>query len=187
VLRGFAFDDDERRAKTSRALQAFEDDFAKRFPTPPTDAATATAVVSYVIDFIGRSTLVAASPAYRQGDWFDRVIEATIIHLEASSRGTSDWTSALDIYEGLYAVPLMTVHKSKGLEYHTVIFVGLDDGAWFNFQRQSKEETAGFFVAFTRAKQRVVFTYCAGRGTRAQIAPLYDLLKKAGVQTIKKA
>jgi len=187
MLRGFAFDDDERRAKTARALQAFEDDFVTRFPTPPTDAATAAAVVNHVIDFVGRSKLQAASPAYRQGDWFDRVIEATIIHLVASSRGTRDWASALDTYEGLYVVPLMTAHKSKGLEYHTVIFVGLDDGAWFNFQRQSKEETAGFFVAFTRAKQRVVFTYCAGRGTRAQIAPLYELLKKAGVQTVKKA
>jgi len=62
----------------------------------------------------------------------------------------------------------------------------LDDGAWFNFEKQSHEETAGFFVAFTRAKQRVVFTYCAQRGTRDDIAPLYDLLKQAGVQTIKK-
>lgn len=80
----------------------------------------------------------------------------------------------------------MTVHKSKGLEYHTVIFMGLEDSAWFNFQRQSDEETAGFFVAFTRAKQRVIFTYCSARGSRAQIAPLYDLLKKAGVQTTSK-
>lgn len=93
----------------------------------------------------------------------------------------------MDAYEGLHAVPLMTVHKSKGLEYHTVMFVGLDDGAWFNFRKQSAEETAGLFVAFSRAKQRVIFTYCAARGTRAQIAPLYDLLKQAGVQTIKKA
>lgn len=47
-------------------------------------------------------------------------------------------------------------------------------------------ETAGFFVAFTRAKQRVIFTYCSARGSRAQIAPLYDFLKKAGVQTTSK-
>jgi superfamily I DNA/RNA helicase len=108
------------------------------------------------------------------------------MHLETSSKGAKDWASALDTYEGLHAIPLMTIHKSKGLEYHTVIFVGLDDGAWFNFGKQSQEETAGFFVAFTRAKQRVVFTYCAQRGTRAAIAPLYDLLKQAGVQTIAK-
>jgi superfamily I DNA/RNA helicase len=78
----------------------------------------------------------------------------------------------------------MTIHKSKGLEYHTVMFVGLDDGAWFAFQSQTKEEMCGFFVAFTRAKQRVIFSYCAARGRRTAIAPLYTLLKGAGVQTI---
>jgi superfamily I DNA/RNA helicase len=67
-----------------------------------------------------------------------------------------------------------------------VIFVGLDDGAWFAFQTQTKEETCGFFVAFTRAKQRVVFSYCSSRAQRNAVAPLYTLLKSAGVQTIAK-
>lgn len=185
-LRGVAFDDEDRRAKASKSLQQFADDFATRYPTPPADAATAAAIVKDVFDFVGRPQLLAASPAYRQGDWFERVVEATTLHLETCAKGASDWTEALDTYEGLHAVPLMTVHKSKGLEYHTVIFIGLDDGAWFNFQKQSQEETSGFFVAFTRARQRVIFTYCSARGTRAQIAPLYDLLRKAGVQTVKK-
>jgi superfamily I DNA/RNA helicase len=186
-LRGFALDDDDRRTREVKTLQEFSDEFVKRFPTPPADDVQAEAIIKFIIDFVGRANLLAASPAYRQGGWFERVKDAARMHLAASSNGAAEWEAALDTYEGLHAVPLMTVHKSKGLEYHTVIFVGLDDGAWFNFQRQSQEETAGFFVAFTRAKQRVVFTYCAGRGTRAQIAPLYDLLKKAGVQTIKKA
>jgi len=81
----------------------------------------------------------------------------------------------------------MTIHKSKGLEYHTVIFVGLEDNAWFNFKKQTQEETSGFFVAFTRAKQRVIFSYCEERGDRDGIAPLYELLTCAGVKTIAKA
>jgi ATP-dependent exoDNAse (exonuclease V) beta subunit len=36
----------------------------------------------------------------------------------------------------------MTIHKSKGLEYHTVIFVGLDDGAWWSFKKDEYEATA---------------------------------------------
>ena len=127
---------------------------------------------------------MAAHPAYAQGGWRDKVVQAATLHLQASSQATKDWTDALDAYEGVHAVPLMTIHKSKGLEYHTVIFVGLDDGAW----RRSFEEdraTAGFFVAFTRAKQRVVFTYCARRGTRKAIATLYQLLLDAGVKIIE--
>lgn len=111
--------------------------------------------------------------------------EAAAVHLHGSSASAADWTQALDAYEGLHAIPLMTIHKSKGLEYHTVIFVGLDDGAWWSFAGDQVEATAGFFVAFTRAKQRVVFTYCARRGARTKIATLYGLLSKAGVQTVQ--
>jgi superfamily I DNA/RNA helicase len=185
-LHGLAPDADDRRAKAATALQTFCDDFAQRFPAPPRDAAGAKKAVDDVLVFLGRPRLLAVSPAYRQGDWYARVRDAAILHLQASSNGAACWAAALDVYEGLHALPLMTVHKSKGLEYHTVAFVGLDDGAWFNFARQSHEETAGFFVAFTRAKQRVIFTYCAKRGSRGEIAPLYKLLADAGVKTIAK-
>jgi hypothetical protein len=55
------------------------------------------------------------------------------------------------------------------------------DGAWWSFAGDQSKATAGFFAAFTRAKQRVVFTYCAARGTRSGIAALYNLLMSAGV------
>ena len=121
----------------------------------------------------------------RRAGGFEKVVEATAVHLHGSSADAADWTETLDTYEGLHAIPLMTIHKSKGLEYHSVIFVGLDDGAWWSFAGDQMEATAGFFVAFTRAKQRVVFTYCAKRGARTKIATLYGLLSKAGVQTIQ--
>jgi len=120
-------------------------------------------------------------------DWLEKVLASAATHLAQSAANAIDWTSALDAYEGLQATPLMTIHKSKGLEYHTVIFVGLDDGAWWSFSSDQIEGTAGFFVAFTRAGQRVAFTYCARRGTRTKIATLYELLTQAGVQMIKVA
>lgn len=82
----------------------------------------------------------------------------------------------------------MTTHKSNGLEYHTVVFVGLEDGAYFSFARESVEETCNFFVALSRAKRRVYFTFSAsraadrnGRTTRSALRPLYQLLANAGV------
>lgn len=51
----------------------------------------------------------------------------------------------------------MTLHKRKGLEYHTVIVLGFDDSAWWSYTKDPAEATACFFVAFTRAKQRVIF------------------------------
>lgn len=141
-----------------------------------------------VLDFIGPDRLLAAHPAYAQGNWLGKVMQAVVLHLTASAEGASDWFAALDAYEGVHAVPLMTIHKSKGLEYHTVIFVGLDDDAWRrSFVEDQAEATAGFFVAFTRAKQRVLFTYCVRRGAREAIATLYQLLLGAGVQIVEVA
>lgn len=61
-LRGFAFDDDDRRQKETKALQAFADELIKRFPKPPADAAAAAAIVKFVTEFVGRANLLAASP-----------------------------------------------------------------------------------------------------------------------------
>jgi len=183
-MRGLALDDETGRAKIAKALDALTLEFAKEFPTPVANRAQAGAVVKKLLDFVGKQSLLTASPAYRQGDWMSKVIEAATRQLEESCRDAKDWSGALDNYEGLHAIPLMTIHKSKGLEYHTVIFVGLDDGAWFAFQTQTAEETCGFFVAFTRAKQRVIFSYCSARAQRDAVAPLYTLLKDAGVRTI---
>jgi superfamily I DNA/RNA helicase len=187
MLNGLSLDDDAGRAKVVKRLNAFEAEFRAKYPAPVTSLADAERVVQSLIAFIGRANILAASPAYRQGDWLDKVTDAAALHLEASSGAAENWTEALDEYEGVHTVPLMTIHKSKGLEYHTVIFVGLDDQAWWSFAHDKVEATAGFFVAFTRAKQRVLFSYCPQRGDRSKIAALYQLLTKAGVKTIKSA
>ncbi len=75
----------------------------------------------------------------------------------------------------------MTIHKSKGLEYHTVIFLGLDDDQWWSFSRDTTEAVRTFFVGLSRAEQRTIFTYCAARGGRQNIRSLYDFLAAAGV------
>jgi superfamily I DNA/RNA helicase len=185
MLNGLALDDEAGRAKVVKRLNAYEADFRKTFPNPESAQDKADKLVQSLIAFIGMPNILAASPAYRQGDWFEKVSEAAALHLEMACKSAKSWSEALDEYEGVFSVPLMTIHKSKGLEYHTVIFVGLDDQAWWSFANDKIEATAGFFVAFTRAKQRVVFSYCVQRGDRSKIAPLYKLLTDAGVKTIK--
>jgi superfamily I DNA/RNA helicase len=185
ALRGITPDDGAAQARFAVELDRFAADLRGRYPSPPTTDTTAAALTAEIVNFIGRDRLLAAHPAYAQGGWLDKIVDAATLHLHASSQGAKNWTDALDAYEGLHSVPLMTIHKSKGLEYHTVIFVGLDDDAWRrSFEEDRVEATAGFFVAFTRATQRVIFTYCAQRGTRRAIATLYQLLLDAGVKIV---
>ncbi len=187
VLRGVSPDEEAARARLAGELDAYATKLTTAHSSPPKSKAVARSIVDDILAFIGRERLIAVHPAYGQGGWLDKVLDATAAHLVASSTGGIDWSSALDAYEGVHAIPLMTIHKSKGLEYHTVIFVGLDDVAWWSFGGDPIEATAGFFVAFTRAKQRVVFTYCMPRGARTKIAPLYEHLREAGVKRIKMA
>jgi superfamily I DNA/RNA helicase len=88
----------------------------------------------------------------------------------------------LDRFEGLGQVPLMTVHKSKGLEFHTMIFYGLDNRTWWSLTPARAEELNAFFVAFTRARQRAFFTVCEERG--APITWIENLLIPAGVHRV---
>ena len=181
-MRGIDSDDVIRQSKLVRELDSYTTELAARFSHPPQSKPASRSLVNNILNFVGSEHVIRSHPAYAQGAWFEKVLDATAEHLLSSSTHTADWSSALDMYEGVHSIPLMTIHKSKGLEYHTVIFVGLDDGAWWSFSQDEIEATAGFFVAFTRAKQRVIFTYCASRGTRTKIATLYELLTKAGVQ-----
>lgn len=178
---------DANHRQLSKSLDDFASGLADRYPDPPTSQEQAAELVRALADFLGRDRLKAAHPAYAQGDWFAKVEDCVSQHLLSSAASAPDWVSTLDVYEGLDAVALMTIHKSKGLEYHTVVFVGLDDAAWWSYTRETTESTAGFFVAFTRAKQRVIFTYCPTRGNRNEIKPLYALLEQAGVPTIRQA
>ena len=79
----------------------------------------------------------------------------------------------------------MTIHKSKGLEYQTVIFIGLEDSAFWNFRNQKEEEVNNFFVAMSRAKRRLIFTFTDIRNDRRNswttIQSLYEILRNRGL------
>ena len=152
----------------------------KELPASPAQLRT---LIDAILDFLGESNIKLSYPEYHQGDWYAQVVERTVSYLSESCQNSPDWPSALDDFEGANSVPLMTIHKSKGLEYHTIVFLALDDDAWWNFQNEPQESRSTFFVAFSRAKQRVIFTYCPQRGRRSLIASLYELLQSAGVPT----
>lgn len=154
-----------------------------------------TGLLGRAIEFVGPSSLKAQYPQYAQGDFFDTTVEKLRQHLAHSCVGAPTTRHALARCLGEDCVPIMTIHKSKGLEYHTVVFLGLEDSAFWSFAEQSQEDLCAFFVAFSRAKKQVFFTFSEsrvsreGRGetpqSRQTIGVLYDLLVQAGVPVEK--
>jgi len=146
------------------------------------NAITAGEIADMLLDFVGVSALRTAFPAYQRERDFERVWNGFITLLKECAEYGNNWSEVLDEFEGVGQVTLMTVHKSKGLEFHTMIFYGLDNQSWWSLTPQKSEELNAFFVALTRAKQRAFFSQCMERG-RA-IGWIENLLAPAGVQSI---
>ena len=65
-------------------------------------------------------------------------------------------------------VALMTVHSSKGLEFPYVFVVGMEEnifpsGGWMASESEIEEERRLFYVAMTRAKKAVAFSFTQTR------------------------
>jgi DNA helicase-2/ATP-dependent DNA helicase PcrA len=65
-------------------------------------------------------------------------------------------------------VTLMTIHAAKGLEFPHVYIVGIEEelfpsGMSSHTQKDLEEERRLFYVALTRAEQRVTLSYCKSR------------------------
>jgi len=73
------------------------------------------------------------------------------------------------------AVSLMTLHAAKGLEFDTVILVGMEDGLLpssrsFVDSDAVEEERRLFYVGVTRAQQRLLLTHSKYRYTYGQMS-----------------
>lgn len=195
LLMEFLLDDDGGEiALAARRLEHRLGEFVKvvrsEIVTTKKDEEAVHSLALKILAFLTREALAAAYPQYAQGTLLDDTLKklATALAIYLRDR---QWMDAVDAVEGAYSVPIMTMHKSKGLEYHTVVFVGLEDSALWGFARSESEETRGFFVAFSRAEKRVLFTFSEQRPRgpgkaaetqgRTTIGRLYDLLKEAGV------
>lgn len=137
-------------------------------------------LVQRVLSFVDLAGLARVYPPYGTGETLGIATDAIALYLTECAANAEDWTSAISEFEGADQIPLMTIHKSKGLEYDTVLFVGLDDRMWWSHKAGDYEGRATFFVGLSRAKQRVIFTYCEARGTRKAVSDLYELLAAAG-------
>jgi superfamily I DNA/RNA helicase len=73
-------------------------------------------------------------------------------------------------------VSLLTMHAAKGLEFAVVFVAGMEDGivpfSWAEEHRSDAEERRLFYVAMTRAKDRLFLTRAMQRQWRGQLRSL---------------
>lgn len=151
------------------------------------------AIVISILDYWGDDNIRVVFPAYSQGSFFYEVVTHFVELLwEEKKRYRGDWIRAVEDFQGKETIPIMTIHKSKGLEYSAIYFIGLEDNAFWNFKNQPEEDRCAFFVALSRAKEFVAFTFCKRRVRNNQIQlqsiktinEFYALLRSPGMAEI---
>lgn len=101
------------------------------------------------------------------------------------------WTD-LDDAPTADCVNIATVHSAKGLEYKVVFIVGMEDGIFPISRAQTKaeleEERRLFYVAITRAKERLYITRARSRFMYGQVKESVPsrFLKEVGLEYAEK-
>lgn len=145
-------------------------------------------LINGIVKSIGIDKLKSYWPQYKKGGYMTKLLSDFIQYLWKEYEESKNWIEAVENLEGKYSIPIMTIHKSKGLEFDTIIFLGLEDSAFWNFSNQPDEDRCTFFVALSRAKRRVDFTFSKKRPVgfstlqkRNTIREFYDLFEESGI------
>jgi superfamily I DNA/RNA helicase len=181
--------EDHQLLKLESVLSNFIKKIRKDYSASPLTEDSIKGIVVEIIALADRDRIKASFPGYRNPAVLDAHIKEVQDELISKNTSLNNVIAALDMLVGKDTIPVMTIHKSKGLEYHTVIFIGLEDGAFWTFQQQPDEDKCTFFVALSRAKERVIFTFSKQREGRfgierqtiKNIKVLLDELEKSGV------
>jgi superfamily I DNA/RNA helicase len=124
------------------------------------DRDTAKKLVGELTETVGRDAVVAFSADYAQGNRLDQLIEDTVARVSDLLEDGTELSAALSAFSADRAVKIMSIHKSKGLEFDTVIMMGVEVETFWG---KIDEERAAYFVGISRAKSRLLLTVCEHR------------------------
>ena len=117
-------------------------------------------LVAELIAAVGHDAVVAMSPDYARADRLQELVAATVDRVHQLLPGAEDPVSALASFSGDRAVRIMSIHKSKGLEFDSVVVLGVEHQTFWG---DADAERSAYFVGISRAKRRLVLTVCAER------------------------
>ncbi|MCG5491754.1 AAA family ATPase [Klebsiella variicola] len=109
---------------------------------------------------IGSDIIVALSPDYESHKRLQEVFRDTKARIEELLEIESDLPQALGRFTDDQAVRILTIHKSKGLEFDSVIIMAVENEIFFGNQDENR---CAFFVGVSRTKRRLFLTHAAQR------------------------
>lgn len=126
------------------------------------DFDTVWSVAESFLKAFGVEGLVALSADYESRPRLDELVTEIKRRLREAFGTQPDVCRALLLLATGYGVRILTIHKCKGLEFDSVIILGVEkETFWGN----AADERCAFFVGVSRAKQRLLLTSAAHRRT----------------------
>ncbi|RXA93742.1 MULTISPECIES: ATP-dependent helicase [Yersinia] len=118
--------------------------------------------VKTFLTHISSGTLTALSSDYESPTRLREVVRDTKARIEELLQIEPDLPKALERFVDDQAVRILTIHKSKGLEFDSVIILGVENQTFWG---KPDAERCAFFVGVSRAKKRLVLTVSEHRAT----------------------
>lgn len=128
--------------------------------------------VEKFLDKVGMSNLTALHPDYESSTRLKQVIQDTKSRIEDLQETESDFLKALSRFADDQAVRILTIHKSKGLEFDTVVILGVEKETFWG---KEAEERCAFFVGISRAKRRLMLTHVEQRPSPSSHTGRWDV------------
>ena len=117
-------------------------------------------VISSFLEQLSIETITALSPDYESESRLREIVNSTITKIQELLEKESDLIKVLKSFLDDQAIRIMTIHKSKGLEFHSVIILAVEKETFWG---DKDAERCAFFVGVSRAKQRLLITYSKER------------------------
>lgn len=125
---------------------------------------------------VSTQTLVSLSSDYESLDRLKEVVRDTKIRIDELLKLEPDLPKALKRFSDDQAVRILTIHKSKGLEFDSVIIMAVEKEVFFGDQDENR---CAFFVGVSRAKRRLVLTHSGQRECPAGHTRRWDVQRTA--------
>lgn len=106
--------------------------------------------------------IIAADKDVQNNEKFNDIIQAFLMYFESLLLSVNSRYEAISKFYGENQIKIMTIHKSKGMEYDTVFFLDFNSNEWNIFKtgdiKDKISELKVFFVGISRAKNTLIFT-----------------------------
>ncbi len=181
-LEGLDITSERGSAESLRAVQSLTNELGKLVRQQVTSAVGSIAILEVVMPAWRQEQFSRAFLEYKGNSHLSEVLFSFAGFFDECARHKADWRGCIDLIEGRGVVKLMTIHKSKGLEFHSVIFVELNDDAFW----KSADDANIFLVALSRARERIKFSFAKDSKGFNNVKDFVDHLEKAGVPFVSK-